>query len=143
MDTFNRRKRRTHHGHAIKRLRQTTGIKQSALAIDMGLSQQTISTYEQRSNIEDEMLEKFAKALNVTAELIKNLEEDPVTVIIENNTFERGSIAHITGNNTNNYNDPIQKIIELSNEKEALYERILEVEKEKNALLEQLLRDRN
>jgi len=38
------------------------------------------------------------KALNVAPELIKELEEDPVTVIIENNTFEKGNnnVGYVT-----------------------------------------------
>jgi hypothetical protein len=91
--------------------------------------------------IDDDMLGKFAKALNVAPEVINELEEDPVTFIIENNTLENGNI--FAGNNIDNFNpDPIDRIIELANEKTALYERMLELEKEKNALLEKLLRER-
>ncbi len=76
----------------------------------------------------------------MTPELIRELEEDPVTVIIENNTFEKGSGACY--NVINNNPDPVDRYIELSNEKTALYERMLELEKEKNALLESLLKDK-
>lgn len=144
METKEKALKNTHHGHAIKRIRHTLGIKQDALAVDLGISQAQISAYEQKKVIDNEMIEKFAKALNVVPEFIKQLEEDPVTVIIENNTLEKGNIiASVAGDNTNNYNpDPIDRIIELANEKTALYERMLELEKEKNALLEKLLKDR-
>jgi len=143
METKEKPLKNTHHGHAIKRIRHTLGIKQDTLAIDLGISQAQISAYEQKKVIDNEMIEKFAKALNVAPGFIKELEEDPVTVFIENNTFKKGSIASITGTNINNYNlDPIDRIIELANEKTALYERMLELEKEKNALLEKLLKDR-
>ncbi|MCE5226657.1 MAG: helix-turn-helix domain-containing protein [Porphyromonadaceae bacterium] len=144
METKEKTLKNTHHGHAIKRIRHTLGIKQDALAVDMGISQAQISAYEQKKVIDNEMIEKFAKALNVVPEFIKQLEEDLVTVIIENNTLEKGNIiASVAGDNTNNYNpDPIDRIIELANEKTALYERMLELEKEKNALLEKLLKDR-
>ena len=119
---------------------------QEALAAEMGLSQALISTYEQRKVLNDDVIERFAKALNVAPELIKELEEDPVTFIVENNTFEEGSIANISnvseGNNNTITNNPIEQIIELNKEKTALYERMLELEKEKNALLEKLLEDR-
>lgn len=135
--------RNTHHGHAIKRFRHTLGIKQDVLASIMDLSQTQVSTYEQRKVINDDMIERFAKALNVAPELIKELEEDPVTFIIENNTFEEGSMAGIYNvGDINNNPDPIDRIIELANEKTALYERMLELEKEKNALLEKLLREK-
>ena len=140
METKEKTLKNTHHGHAIKRIRHTMGIKQDALAIDMGISQAQISAYEQKKNIDNDMIEKFAKALNVAPGFIKELEEDPVTVIIENNTFEKGSAAGI--NTINNNPDPVDRIIELANEKTVLYERMLELEKEKNALLEKLLKER-
>lgn len=140
METLEKKSKNTHHGHAIKRYRHTLGIKQEALAADMGISQALISFYEQKKEIEDNMIEKFARALNITPELIKELEEDPVTIIIENNTFEKGSGAAY--NVINNNPDPIDRLITLSQEKTALYERMLELEKEKNALLEKLLKER-
>ena len=138
----------THHGHAIKRFRHTLGIKQEALATEMGLSQALISTYEQRKVLNDDVIERFAKALNVAPELIKELEEDPVTFIVENNTFENGSVnniassSDISNENCGNTYNPIEQILELSKEKTVLYERMLELEKEKSALLEKLLEDR-
>lgn len=143
METKEQKLKNTHHGHAIKRFRHTLGIKQEALAAEMGLSQALISTYEQRKILNDDVIERFAKALNVAPELIKDLEEDPVTFIIENNTFEKGSMAGIytVGDFINNP-DPVDRLIELSNEKTALYERILELEKEKNALLEQMIKEK-
>ena len=93
METKEHTSRNTHHGHAVKRFRHTLGKKQEALASEMGLSQALISTYEQRKVLSDDVIERFAKALNVAPELIKELEEDPVTFIIENNTFENGSVC--------------------------------------------------
>lgn len=141
MEIKERKTKNTHHGHAIKRFRHTLGIKQEALAFEMGISQALISTYEQRKVLNDDVLNRFAKALNVAPELIKELEEDPVTVIIENNSFEKGSGAAYY-NVINNNPDPVDRFIELSSEKTALYERMLELEKEKSALLEQLLKDK-
>ncbi|WP_418893464.1 helix-turn-helix domain-containing protein [Limibacterium fermenti] len=143
METKEQTIKNTHHGHAIKRYRHALGIKQEALAADMGISQTLVSFYEKKKVIEDDMVEKFAKALNVAPELIKELEEDPVTFIIENNTFEKGSMAGIynVGDFINNP-DPIDRFIELSNEKTALYERIVELEKEKNALFEKFMKDK-
>ncbi|WP_352422384.1 helix-turn-helix transcriptional regulator [Proteiniphilum sp.] len=134
METKERTLKNTHHGHAIKRIRHTLGIKQEVLADMMGTTQARISNSEQKKVLEDEMIDKFAKALNVTPELIKELEEDPVTVIIENNNIEtnngRGYIA--VDNSTNHYN-PIEKIVEL-------FEKLLEKEQEKITLLEKLLK---
>lgn len=129
----------THHGHAIKRFRHILGVKQEVLASIMGLSQTQVSTYEQRKVINNDMIERFSEALGISPELITELEEDPVMVIIENNTFEKGS--GICRNIINN--NPVDRIIELTNEKTALYERMLELEKEKNTLLVNLLKDRS
>ncbi|HCM21064.1 MAG TPA: transcriptional regulator [Porphyromonadaceae bacterium] len=142
METKEQTIKNTHHGHAIKRYRHALGIKQEALAADMGISQTLVSFYEKKKVIEDDMIEKFAKALNVAPQLIKELEEDPVTVIIENNTFEKGNnnVGYLIDNTITN--NPIEHILELNKEKTILYERMLELEKEKNALLEKLLKDK-
>ncbi|HBX19048.1 MAG TPA: transcriptional regulator [Porphyromonadaceae bacterium] len=136
METEEQTVKNTHHGHAIKRFRRTLGIKQETLASEMGLSQALISTYEQRKVLNDEVIEHFAKALNVAPKLIKELEEDPVTVIIENNSIEtnhgKGYVA--IDNSTNHYN-PVEKIVELC-------EKLLEREQETVKLLEKLLKDK-
>ena len=85
------------------------------------------------------MIERFANALAVAPQLIKDLEEDPVTVIVENNIYENNkdtaiATGYIAGNNVVN-NNPIEKIAEL-------FEKLLEKEQEKIALLEKLLRER-
>jgi len=139
MDTQEKTAKNTHHGHAIKRYRHTLGIKQEALAADMGISQALVSFYEQKKVIDDDTIDKFAQALNVAPALIKELEEDPVTFIIENNTFESGNNI---GCDTVNINNPIEQILKLNKEMQALYERIAGLEKEKNAFLEKLLKER-
>lgn len=142
MEATERREKRTHHGHAIKRLRHTLGIKQDALASDVGLKQQTISVYEQKPVIEDDMLQKFASALNVSVDLIKELEEDPLTIIFENNNSIETNIGHASIGNyihedhsVHNYN-PVNQIAEL-------LQQLLESENEKIALLEKLLKERD
>jgi len=143
METQEKTVKNTHHGHAIKRYRHTLGIKQEALAADMGISQALVSFYEQKKVIEDDMIDNFAIALNIAPELIKELEEDPVTIIIENNTFENkegNNIAYLENDNSTNTYNPIEQILALNKEKTALYERMLELENEKIALLEKLLK---
>lgn len=127
--------KKTHHGHAIKRFRHTLGIKQEALAADLGISQAMVSTYESKKVLDDDVVEKIAKILGVDPLLIQGLEEDPVTVIVENNKLDNHSIAvnNIAGDHV--INNPIDKIAEL-------FERLLEKEQEKIALLEKLLKER-
>ncbi len=135
METKEQTLKNTHHGHAVKRIRHTLGIKQEVLADMMGTTQARISNSEQKKVLEDEMIDKFAKALNVAPEFIKELEEDPVTVIIENNRLDNNSGSaynYIAGDSI--INNPIDKIAEL-------FERLLEKEQEKIALLEKLLKN--
>jgi transcriptional regulator with XRE-family HTH domain len=119
-----------HIGRKIARVREIKGIKQEALALELGVSQQTISNLEKSEKIEDEVLEKIAKYLGVTSEALKNFNEDAVVNYI-NNTFHdstHGPFYHCTFN-------PIDKIVELYNEKVELLERLLQAEKEKNEAL--------
>lgn len=127
-----------HHGRNLRRIRRASDIKQDALAAAMGLSQAQISAYEQKRVISDGMIQQFAKALNVAPELIKELEESPLTIIIENNPFS-SNIGYMNGDHI--INNPIEQILELNKEKTILYERMLELEKEKNVLLERFLRE--
>jgi len=131
---------RIHHGHNIRRLRIEKKISQGVLADKVSLSQQTISRYESSRVIDDEMLDRFAKALEVPVDLIKTIEEDSeVNFFIENNTFHAN--CHISPfSRDTNVNNLVKEIIDLCNEKTALYERILASEKEKVRMLEKILK---
>ncbi|RZJ83064.1 MAG: XRE family transcriptional regulator [Chryseobacterium sp.] len=113
-----------HIGRKISRIREIRGIKQDFLAVELGVSQQTISKIEQSEEVEDSTLEKIANVLGVTAEAIKNFNEEFVFNII-GNTFTDSS------SNNNNYLctfNPLDKVVEL-------YERLLQSEREKVELL--------
>lgn len=128
--------KRVHHGRNIKRLREMLGVKQEAIAIALDMSQQNMSLLEQKEEIEDKILEKIAKVLNVPAEAIKNMNDDMTISYI--NTFNDS----VTNNNGSpfsyNYNcnfNPIDKIVEL-------YDKLLQSEKEKIVMLQEVLRDK-
>ena len=117
-----------HEGRNVKRIREILGIKQDALAIDLGLSQQAVSQLEQKEALDSELLERVARALKVSPDTIKNFNEEAAINVIGNNYHDNAT------SNVNyhcNFN-PIEKIVEL-------YERLLKSEKEKNELLEKLL----
>lgn len=116
-----------HEGKNVKRLREILGIKQDALALDLGLSQQAISQLEQRESIDKELLEKVAKALRVSPEAIKNFNEEAAINIIATTFNSHDNSSSINYQPTFNFN-PIDKIIEL-------YERLLQSEKEKIELM--------
>lgn len=122
-----------HIGRKISRIRELRGIKQEAFANELGLSQQTISRLEQAETIEDEVLEKIAGVLGVSAEAIKNYSDEAVIYNIQNN-YEG---SHNQGANVGhqvNFN-PIDKLVELFEENKKLYERLLASEREKVELL--------
>ncbi|AMR32549.1 transcriptional regulator [Mucilaginibacter sp. PAMC 26640] len=119
-----------HIGRKIGRIREMRGIKQEALAAELGVSQQTVSRMEQSETIEDEVLEKVAKILGVSKEAIDNFSEDAV-VNYFNNTFHgsnHGPFYHCTFN-------PLDKLLEMVEENKKLYERLLESEQEKVKIL--------
>jgi len=116
-----------HIGRKISKIRELRGMKQEALAAELGISQQAISKIEQSAEVDEEALAKIAKVLGVSVDGLKHFTEDSVFNNINN--FHDHSIQ-------NNFN-PIEKIVELYDQKVALLERLLESEKEKVELLKQ------
>ncbi len=116
---------KVHLGRKIKRIREIKGLKQEALAILMGESQQTVSKLEQSEDIDDDRLQKIATALEVSIDAIKNFSEEAAINIISSTLHDNaGSV---------NYNfNPVEKIVEL-------YERLLETERKHNEQLERLI----
>lgn len=124
-----------HEGRNVKRIREILGIKQDALALDLGISQQAISALEQKEALDREMLEKVAKALKVSPEAIKNFNEDTLVTNISCNFNDHSANV--------NYNfNPLDRLMEALEENKKLYERLLQSEKEKVALLEKMLGER-
>ena len=119
-----------HIGRKISRIRELRGMKQEALALELGISQQAISKLEQSQKVEEEVLEKIAKALGVTAEGIEKFNEEAVFNIIGNSYHDNSSSVqyHCTFN-------PIDKLIEVYEENKRLYEQLLASEREKVEIL--------
>jgi transcriptional regulator with XRE-family HTH domain len=131
-----------HIGRKIGRIRELRGMKQEALAMELGISQQSVSLIEQSETIEEEKLEQVAKALGVTAEAIKNFSDEAVFNIISNTYNNSSSDSSTIIASSLNYQptfNPIDKIIEQSEKIEELYKKLLAAEKEKNLYLEKLL----
>ena len=141
---------RVHHGRNIRRTRVEKNMNQEGLSELVHLSQPAVSKYEKMRVIDDEMLQRFSRALNVPFHYLKTLEEDAQTVVFENNTVNDseqntggakisiGTVKSYTedtdssnDNRVNNFN-PIDKITEL-------YERLLKEKDEKYAALERRL----
>ncbi|MVM33431.1 helix-turn-helix domain-containing protein [Spirosoma sp. HMF4905] len=125
-----------HQGRNVKRIREMLGIKQDVLATSLGLSQQSISQIEQKEVLEIATLQKVSKALGVSEDAIKSFSEEAVVNIVANTINNHDQSAVVNYYPTFN---PIDKIVELYEEKSALYERMLTLEKERNELLLKLL----
>jgi len=120
-----------HHGRNVKRFREMLGIKQEALGSMLGddWSQKKISQLEQKESIDMALLQEISAALKIPVEAFQNL-DDAQAINIISSTFNDSA----TGVIVNNYN-PIEKIIQLHEEKIALYERMI---KEKDEMMERL-----
>jgi transcriptional regulator with XRE-family HTH domain len=134
MSTLSRPK---HIGRNISRIRELRDMKQEALAQALGTSQQTVSAIENSETIDDTKLAEIAKALGVSAEAIKNYSDETILNVIS--SHDNSTISAI--NIQPNFN-PLDKVVELYEEKEKLYERLIQAEKEKIEYLEKLLKDK-
>lgn len=146
MNTENVKDRHVHQGTNVRRIRQYEGMKQETLANELGVNQQCISRLEQQPVIKKEYMDKIAAILKVTPEVIENMEETPISIVIENNKFESGSnntgVGYNGEVNDNKVIHPVEQILELTKENASLYERMMANEKEKVALLEKLLNEK-
>ncbi|UJH90568.1 helix-turn-helix transcriptional regulator [Antarcticibacterium sp. 1MA-6-2] len=127
-----------HIGRKISRIRELRGMKQEALAAELGISQQSVSHLEQSETIEDEKLEQVAKALGVTKEAIENFSEEAVFNYFSN--FYDNSTGQVYNNHC--IFNPLEELKKSYEESKKLYERLVEAEKEKVKYLEELLKKR-
>ncbi|MEJ8816433.1 helix-turn-helix domain-containing protein [Lacibacter sp. H407] len=123
-----------HEGRNVKRIREILGIKQDALAMELGLSQQAVSALEQKEALDKDMIEKIAKVMKVTPESIKTFSEESVVNIISN-TFTSHDTSTMNAVNYYPTFNALEKMIEL-------YDALLKSEREKIVLLERLLEKR-
>ena len=127
--------RKIHQGRNVKRFREMLGIKQDALAYELGddWNQQKVSLLEQKETIEANLLRQISDVLKIPVEAIENFDDEQAINIISS-TFNDNA----TGVIVHNYN-PVEKIIQLHEEKIALYERMLKEKDEMMARLEKLI----
>lgn len=126
-----------HQGRNVKRFREMLGLKQEALAYELGedWNQRKISLLEQKDVIDDALLDQVAKVLKVPVEAFKNFDEEAAFNIISN-TYNNTSNEHSTLIASSvNYQptfNTIDKVIEL-------YDKLLKEKDEKIALMEKML----
>ncbi len=128
-----------HEGRNVKRFREMLGVKQDALAFELGeeWNQQKVSLLEQKPTIDTALLEQISEVLKIPIEAFRNFDEEKVVNIISG-TFHDESVAYV-----NNYKfniNPLEEIKRLHEEKIALYERMLKEKDEMMVRMEQLIR---
>jgi transcriptional regulator with XRE-family HTH domain len=145
MPTDTKTNRTIHEGRNVKRFREMLGIKQEALAsilqdchpeLAEGWNQRKISLLEQKGSIDAALLQQISAALKIPVEAIQNFDEEQAVNIIAN-TFDNGSI--LNGINHNPTFHTIDKLVQLHEEKIALYERMLKEKEEMMGRLERLI----
>ena len=126
--------KKIHHGRNIKRFREMFGLKQEALALELGedWSQKKVSRLEENELVDDAVLEQVAKSLKIPVEAIKNFDEQAAVTYF--NTFNDNSLSNSNGAFSAYHCtfNPMEKIVEL-------YDALVKSEKEKAALLEKML----
>ncbi|RXM39497.1 transcriptional regulator [Chryseobacterium sp. CH21] len=128
-----------HQGRNVKRFREMLGIKQEALALDLGddWNQKKVSLLEQKEIIEDPLLKRISEVLKIPVEAFQNFDEEQAVNIISN-TFGENAFSNSFNYGTINFH-PIEKIVQLHDEKIALYERMLKEKDEMMGRLEKLI----
>lgn len=126
--------KKIHQGRNIKRFREMLGIKQEALAFELGddWNQKKISLLEQKETVESDILAQVAKILKVPAEAIENFDEEQAVNIISN-TFTSNDTSTLNAINVQPTFNPLDKMVEL-------YERMLQQQKEMIEKLEQIIK---
>ncbi|VFA41512.1 helix-turn-helix domain-containing protein [Chryseobacterium indologenes] len=128
-----------HQGRNVKRFREMLGIKQEALALDLGddWNQKKVSLLEQKEIIEDPLLKRISEVLKIPVEAFQNFDEEQAVNIISN-TFGEHAFSNSFNYGTINFH-PIEKIVQLHDEKIALYERMLKEKDDMMMRLERLI----
>ncbi|HET7896663.1 MAG TPA: helix-turn-helix transcriptional regulator [Flavisolibacter sp.] len=133
--------RGVHHGRNIKRIREILGVKQEALALELGdeWSQRKVSLLEGKERLDDALLEQVALALHVPVDAIENFNEEAAINIVSSTLHDNaGSINNsctLTFNPLDKWLEALEENKKLYQEKIELYERML---KDKTDMIEKL-----
>lgn len=119
-----------HIGKNIAKIRELLGIKQESLAFKLKISQQTISKIEQTENLQENTVERIAKALGVGSNIFYNYSDQLLISFLQETALRTEIPATIVPDHM----PQLDKIIEL-------YERLLLLKEENERL--KLVADRN
>ena len=120
---------RRHVGRNLQRIRVYVGMKQEALAADLGVNQQVISKIEKQEEIEEGFLKRIAEVLGISEEVIKDFDVEKTIFNINHHNYKDANISEgATTYAIVQQINPLEKIVEL-------YERLLKSEQDKIEIL--------
>lgn len=127
---------KVHEGRNVKRFREMLGIKQDALAYELGegWNQQKISLLEQKETIDLPLLKQISNAMKVPVEAFQNFDDEQIVNLISNTASFENCQQPAFFNYQPSFN-PVDKMVEL-------YERMLQQQKEMIERLEKLIKEK-
>lgn len=127
-----------HQGRNVRRFREMLGIKQEALAIELGedWNQRKISILEQKEEVKDEILERIAKYLQIPVEAIKNFDEQTAINFISNTFHDTKGLINYNPNFNIN---PFDKWLEALEEVKQLHAALVQEKDARIAVLERMV----
>lgn len=111
---------RRHIGRNVQKIRTYLGVKQKALALDLGISQTKVWKIESKEKIEEGLLSRIAGILSVSPEVIREFDEK--RAINNINNYKVMAISE----EKNEPGSPINLIEKITE----LYKRLLQSERE-------------
>ena len=125
---------RRHVGRNLQRIRVYLGMKQEALAADLGVNQQIISKIEKQEEIEEGFLKRIAEVLGISEEVIKDFDVEKTIFNINHHNYKDANISEgATTSAMVQQINPLEKIVEL-------YERLLKSEQDKIEILKKYMK---
>jgi len=125
---------RRHVGRNLQRIRVYLGMKQEALAADLGVNQQVISKIEKQEEIEEGFLKRIAEVLGGSEEVIKDFDVEKTIFNINHHNYKDANISEgATTYAIVQQINPLEKIVEL-------YERLLKSEQDKIEILKKYMK---
>ena len=125
---------RRHVGRNLQRIRVYLGMKQEALAADLGVNQQVISKIEKQEEIEEGFLKRIAEVLGISEEVIKDFDVEKTIFNINHHNYKDANISEgATTYAIVQQINPLEKIVEL-------YERMLKSEQDKIEILKKYMK---
>lgn len=129
-----KKENRRHVGRNLQRIRVYLGMKQEALAADLGVNQQVISKIEKQEEIEEGFLKRIAEVLGISEEVIKDFDVEKTIFNINHHNYKDANISEgATTYAIVQQINPLEKIVEL-------YERLLKSEQDKIEILKKYMK---